>query len=315
MTLDVARYRGRFAPSPSGPLHFGSLVAALGSYLQAKSHGGEWLLRIEDIDTTRVQPGAADSILRTLEQFGLDWDQTETYQTQRLARYQQIFADLKQQQLIYGCDCSRARIQQLPSGYDGFCRQRQLQHEPLAWRLSAATTQTKQTSTAMPQAEVNTHFTDLVFGEIEIPSALCQEDYIIKRRDGLFAYQLVVVVDDLDQQIGQVIRGADLIEMTTRQQALCRRLGQQPPQYGHLPLAVTAPGQKLSKQNHAADIRQQPLPASMTAALTLLGHPPPPSLQGASCQELLHWALAHWQLQNIPQQREVPIQPLPAAAD
>jgi len=305
MTLDVARYRGRFAPSPSGPLHFGSLVAALGSYLQAKSHGGEWLLRIEDIDTSRVQPGAADSILRTLEQFGLYWDQTETYQTQRLARYQQIFADLKQQQLIYGCDCSRARIQQLATGYDGFCRQRQLQQEPLAWRLISTASPASPTDKIGLTGEVATHFIDLVFGAIQIPTSICREDYSIKRRDGLFAYQLVVVVDDLDQQIGQVIRGADLIEMTTRQQALCQLLGRQAPQYGHLPLAVTAPGQKLSKQNHAADISQQPVAASMSAALTLLGHPPPQSLQGASCQELLNWALAHWQLTQVPRQREV----------
>ncbi len=305
MTIDVARYRGRFAPSPSGPLHFGSLVAALGSYLQAKSHGGEWLLRIEDIDTSRVQPGAADSILRTLEQFGLHWDQTETYQTQRLARYQQIFTDLKQQQLIYGCDCSRARIQHLAAGYDGCCRQRQLQQEPLAWRLLASPSAKADLAQIQPHTEVKTHFTDLVFGDIDVSPILCHEDYIIKRRDGLFAYQLVVVVDDLDQQIGQVIRGADLIEMTPRQQALCQLLGQQAPQYGHLPLAVTAPGQKLSKQNHAADIRQQPVAASMTAALTLLGHPPPSMLTNAPCHELLSWALQHWQLQQVPKQREV----------
>jgi len=307
MTIDVARYRGRFAPSPSGPLHFGSLVAALGSYLQAKSHGGEWLLRIEDIDTSRVQPGAADSILRTLDQFGLHWDQTETYQTQRLARYQQIFAELRQQQLIYGCDCSRARIQQLATGYDGYCRQRRLQQEPLAWRLIATACIEPHSNKISQAGEVATHFTDLVFGDIQIPTAICREDYSIKRRDGLFAYQLVVVVDDLDQQIGQVIRGADLIEMTTRQQALCQLLGQQAPQYGHLPLAVTAPGQKLSKQNHAADISQQPVAASMSAALTLLGHPPPLSLRGAGCQELLSWALQHWQLAQVPKQREVPI--------
>ena len=312
MTIDVARYRGRFAPSPSGPLHFGSLVAALGSYLQAKSHGGERLLRIEDIDTTRVQPGAADSILRTLEQFGLHWDQTETYQTHRLARYQQIFTELKQQQLIYGCDCSRARIQQLAQGYDGRCRDRQLQQEPLAWRLISAASLDPYTDRISHASEVATHFIDLVFGDVQIPTAICREDYSIKRRDGLFAYQLVVVVDDLDQQIGQVIRGADLIEMTTRQQALCQLLGRQPPQYGHLPLAVTAPGHKLSKQNHAADISQQPSTDSISAALTLLGHPPPQSLRGAGCQELLSWALQHWQLAQVPKQREVPISPTAA---
>lgn len=295
MTSDVARFRGRFAPSPSGPLHFGSLVAAVGSYLQAKSHGGEWLLRIEDIDTTRVQPKAADHILRTLEQFGLYWDQTETYQTQRLPLYQAVFEQLHQQQKIYGCDCSRARIQNLGGVYDGFCQQRFLDSalidKPLAWRLIPG--------------EVQHSFTDLVFGQVDIPPAICQEHYSIKRRDGLFAYQLVVVVDDLQQQIGQVIRGADLLEMTTRQQALCVLLGQAAPDYGHLPLAVTAPGQKLSKQNHATDISSQPLSQSLQQALHLLGQRVPVELQGAAVSELLSWALGNWQLADVPKTTEV----------
>ena len=291
MTAAVARYRGRFAPSPSGPLHFGSLVAAVGSYLQAKSHGAEWLLRIEDIDTSRVQPGAASHIMATLEKFGLFWDQTETYQTHRLAIYQTIFASLQQQQWVYGCDCNRARIQQLGGLYDGHCQSLGLTQEPLAWRLISG--------------DVASRFTDLVYGDVSIPQHLAQEHYTIKRRDGLFAYQLVVVIDDLAQQIGQVIRGADLIELTTRQQALCGLLGQEAPQYGHLPLAVTAPGQKLSKQNHAADISQQPISQSLSAALTLLGHPPPAELRQAPVAELLAWALAHWQLSNISAQREI----------
>ncbi|WP_240652657.1 tRNA glutamyl-Q(34) synthetase GluQRS [Rheinheimera riviphila] len=295
MPPDVARFRGRFAPSPSGPLHFGSLVAAVGSYLQAKSHGGEWLLRIEDIDTTRVQSGAADHILRTLEQFGLYWDQSETYQTERLPLYQAVFEQLLKQQKIYGCDCSRARIQSLGGVYDGFCQQRflgrQLIEKPLAWRLIPG--------------EVEHSFTDLVFGKVEIPPAICQEHYSIKRRDGLFAYQLVVVIDDLQQQIGQVIRGADLLDMTTRQQALCALLGQAAPAYGHLPLAVTAPGQKLSKQNHATDISSQPLSQSLQQALNLLGQQVPGELQGAAVSELLSWALANWQLSKVPKTLEV----------
>lgn len=291
MTIDVARYRGRFAPSPSGPLHFGSLVAALGSYLQAKSQGGQWLLRIEDIDTTRIKPGADSSIMRTLEQFGLYWDQTETYQTERLALYQHHFNELVAKQLIYGCDCSRARITQLGGIYDGCCQHKGLYREPLAWRLIPG--------------PVATEFQDLVFGMVQVPSAITQEHYIVKRRDGLFAYQLVVVLDDIDQQISQVIRGADLLEMTTRQQALCQLLGKTPPEYGHLPLAVTAPGHKLSKQNHASDIGAQPPAQSMVAALTLLGHPPPPELQQATVAELLAWALKHWQLSQVPKQQEV----------
>lgn len=291
MTIDVARYRGRFAPSPSGPLHFGSLLAALGSFLQAKSQGAQWLLRIEDIDTTRVKPGADSSIMRTLEQFGLCWDQTETYQTQRLALYQHYFDALQNQQRIYGCDCSRARIASCGGVYDGFCQDKQLRTEPLAWRLKPGT--------------VAGQFTDLVFGEVQVPASICQEHYIIKRRDGLFAYQLVVVLDDIEQQIGQVIRGADLLEMTTRQQALCALFGYSPPDYGHLPLAVTAPGFKLSKQNHATDISTLPLAQSMSAALTLLGHPPPAELQQATVAELLAWALLNWRLDRVPKQHEV----------
>lgn len=291
MTIDVARYRGRFAPSPSGPLHFGSLIAALGSYLQAKSHGGQWLLRIEDIDTTRIKPGAASSIMRTLEQFGLFWDQTETYQTERLALYQHHFDELAARQLIYGCNCSRARIASLGGVYDGCCRLKALHTEPLAWRLIPG--------------PVASQFNDLVFGEVQVPDNICREDYIIKRRDGLFAYQLVVVLDDIDQQISQVIRGADLLEMTSRQQALCILLGHTPPQYGHLPLAVTAPGFKLSKQNHATDISTLPLTQSMSAALTLLGHAPPAELRQAPVVELLAWALQHWQLGLVPKQQEV----------
>jgi glutamyl-Q tRNA(Asp) synthetase len=300
MTIDVARFRGRFAPSPSGPLHFGSLVAAVGSYLQAKSQAAEWLLRIEDIDTSRVQPGAADHILRTLEQFGLYWDQTETYQTQRLALYQSYFDQLRQQQKIYGCDCNRARIQSLGGYYDQHCQLRELHNEPLAWRL-------------IPGYVADT-FDDLVFGIVKIPAAICQEHYSIKRRDGLFAYQLVVVIDDLQQQIGQVIRGADLLEMTTRQQALCNLLDQQAPSYGHLPLAVTAPGQKLSKQNHAADISNQPPSASLQAALTFLGHPPPADVCGAPVIEILQWAVANWQLSLVPKTTEVQLSSLPGSA-
>jgi len=297
MTIDVARFRGRFAPSPSGPLHFGSLVAAVGSYLQAKSHGGEWLLRIEDIDTTRVQPGAASHILRTLEQFGLYWDQTESYQTERLPLYQAVFEQLYKEQKMYACDCNRARIQHLGGIYDGFCQQRLLGNtpndQPLAWRLVPG--------------EVPTSFIDLVFGQVEIPQAVCREHYTIKRRDGLFAYQFVVVIDDLQQQIGQVIRGADLLDMTTRQQTLCHLLGLAAPEYGHLPLAVTAPGQNLSKQNHATDIRSQPLAQSLQQALNLLGHRVPSELQGADVRELLCWALGNWQLNQVPKTTEVQI--------
>jgi len=287
---NTAGYTGRFAPSPSGPLHFGSLIAALGSYLQAKSQAGRWLVRIEDIDTPRTQPGADSAILTALESFGLQWDGEIWYQSQRLERYQSIFQQLRQQGLIYGCQCSRKQISDGGGIYPGTCQQLGLSAEPLAWRLCS------------PAA---TGFSDLVFGPQQIDAALAAEHYVVKRRDGLFSYQLVVVVDDWDQGITQVIRGADLLTMTSRQQHLFWLLGAAAPDYGHLPLAVTAPGQKLSKQNHARPLQAWPLTQSMAAALTVLGHPPPAELAGAPVNELLTWALGNWQLHQVPRQLEV----------
>ena len=283
-------YRGRFAPSPSGPLHFGSLIAAVGSYLQAKSQQGQWLVRMEDIDSPRMQVGAADSILRTLERYQLFWDGDVWIQSQRLERYQQVLDLLKQRRLTYGCECNRSRIQSLVYGYDGFCRDKQLTEGQLAWRLKAPVTATC--------------FTDLLAGEVQIPASVAAEDYILKRRDGLFAYQLVVVVDDMDQGITEVVRGADLIDLTSRQQALFGLLGSTAPAYLHLPLAVIEPGFKLSKQNHAPAVEHWPVSNTLTAVLRFLGHPPPPELYGAEAPELLAWACSAWQIQQIPKQSE-----------
>lgn len=284
-------YIGRFAPSPSGPLHFGSLIAAVGSYLQAKSQEGLWLVRMEDIDTPRMLAGMDSDILHTLEHFGLYWDGTVLYQSQRLAHYQDVFDHLKQQQLIYGCQCSRKQISELGGLYDNRCAQRQLNGNALAWRLRSS--------------NVSTAFNDVVFGPQQIPAALAQEDYIVKRRDGLFAYQLVVVADDITQRITEVIRGADLLQMTPRQQALCLLLGAKPPGYGHLPLAVLEPGFKLSKQNHAAAVSNWPASQVMCRVLGFLGHPPPAELCSAPVTEQLRWAIAQWQIQQVPKQLEI----------
>lgn len=301
MPVVTTRIRGRFAPSPSGPLHFGSLIAAVGSYLQAKStaqqmgSSGQWLVRIEDIDTPRTVPGAASEILRTLEQFGLLWDETEVYQSQRLDFYQHYFEQFQQRGLLYPCQCNRARISQLGGIYDGFCaKHSQISPtEPFAWRLKAQ--------------HVATSFLDGVYGDVQIATELAHEDYVIKRRDGLFAYQWVVVLDDFEQQITEVVRGADLLTMTPRQQALFAELGSEPPRYAHLPLAVTAPGHKLSKQNHATDIRIWPKSQSLVAALSLLGHTPPLAIQQEQCSVILQWALANWRLNQVPKQLEVTV--------
>jgi len=282
---------GRFAPSPSGPLHFGSLIAAVGSYLQAKSQGGKWLVRMEDIDTPRMVSGMDSDILRTLELFGLFWNDAVLYQSQRLERYQQQFEQLQQQGLLYGCQCNRKQIAAMGGIYNNCCAKLQLTGESLSWRIRSH--------------NVQTQFTDQLFGLQHIPQALAQEDYIVKRRDGLFAYQLVVVIDDIDQGITEVIRGADLLQMTPRQQALCAILGKPAPTYAHLPLAVLEPGFKLSKQNHAAPIIQWPTAQVMSKVLTFLGHAPPVALQHAPAIEQLNWALAHWQLAKVPTQMEI----------
>lgn len=284
-------YIGRFAPSPSGPLHFGSLIAAVGSYLQAKSQHGRWLVRMEDIDTPRMVPGIDSDILRTLEQFGLEWDDAVLYQSQRQARYREVFNQLQQQQLIYACQCSRKQITAMGGIYDNRCASQHLAADSLAWRLRSH--------------NVSTQFNDVLFGAQHITPKLAQEDYIIKRRDGLFAYQLVVVVDDIDQGVTEVIRGADLLEMTPRQQALCSLLGAPQPRYGHLPLAVLQPGFKLSKQNHAAAISQWPAAEVMYKVLCFLGHPPPAELKQAPVAEQLNLAISQWQLAKVPLQMEI----------
>lgn len=288
----TAKYIGRFAPSPSGPLHFGSLIAAVGSYLQAKSQQGQWLLRIEDIDTPRVQVGADTAIMHTLAAFGLHWDGPVIYQSQRIARYQEVLTALHQRDLLYGCQCSRREISLTGGVYAGTCASLSLNTPPLAWRIKAQ--------------EVKTVFNDRVFGRQSVPASLAREDYILKRRDGLFSYQLAVVVDDLDQEITEVIRGADLLSMTPRQQHLFHLLGKPAPHYGHLPLAVTAPGQKLSKQNHATALANWPLNTSLSAVLALLGHPVPAALIGANVADILAWALSVWDLARVPVTPEIP---------
>ncbi len=282
---------GRFAPSPSGPLHFGSLLAAVGSYLICKQQAGQWLLRIEDIDTPRVIAGATSSIMRALEQHSLLWDGAVIYQSQRLERYTEIFSRLQQQGLLYGCQCSRKQISAAGGLYPGTCATLSLTAENVSWRLRTV--------------GVATHFSDQLLGLQCIDAALAQEDYIIQRRDGLFSYQLAVVVDDWDQGITEVIRGADLLSMTPRQQHLFQLLGATAPRYGHLPLAVTAPGQKLSKQNHATALDNWPASYTMARALAILGLILPAALVAAPPAEQLAYALANWHPGAIPAAREV----------
>ncbi|WP_060989219.1 tRNA glutamyl-Q(34) synthetase GluQRS [Photobacterium leiognathi] len=280
------QYVGRFAPSPSGPLHFGSLIAALGSYLQAKSHQGKWIVRIEDLDPPREMPGAADDILRTLEAYGFCWDGELMYQSQRHDAYQGQIDQWLAQGDAYYCQCSRKAIKEAGGFYPGTCRHLNQQPKDSAVRLKVDT----------PIVA----FDDQLHGRITLPESLAGEDFIIRRRDGLFAYNLAVVLDDIEQGITEVVRGADLIEPTGRQIGLYQQLGHTPVSYLHLPLAVTENGNKLSKQNHAPAIdKTNPRPA-LVAALQFLGLAPPADLAAHTVEEILMWGVAHWQLDKLP---------------
>jgi len=284
-------YRGRFAPSPSGLLHFGSLVAALASYLDAKANQGKWLVRIEDIDPPREQLGASQEILSTLEAYGLYWDETELYQSQQSELYETLLVELSAQHLSYYCQCTRANIKAIGGIYQGHCKSLHHQAQDSATRL------TNQFGVYQ--------YHDLIQGQITCDSALAAEDFIIKRKDGLYAYQLAVVADDIYQNINHVIRGCDLLEPTARQLTFFETLNVKPPEYGHFPLAVTDAGYKLSKQNKAPAIdTQKPVP-SIIHALTFLGQQPPPELSTYSVDEVITWAVQHWSLAAVPKHKEI----------
>ncbi|CNF67912.1 glutamyl-Q tRNA(Asp) synthetase [Yersinia enterocolitica] len=281
-------YVGRFAPSPSGDLHFGSLIAALGSYLQARAEGGRWLVRIEDIDPPREIPGAAARILASLDHYGLHWDGQIIYQSQRHEAYRATLDWLEQQGLSYNCTCTRSRIQQIGGLYDGHCRDRHLPPAGAAIRL-------RQTHPVYT-------FCDKLLGELHAVPALAEEDFIIRRRDGLFAYNLAVVVDDAFQGVTEIVRGADLIEPTVRQIALYQQLQRPVPSYLHLPLALNHDGNKLSKQNHAPPLPNGDPRPILVEALKFLHQPLPECWQDLDLPLLLRFAVENWTLAAIPLQ-------------
>lgn len=280
------RYTGRFAPSPSGDLHFGSLVAALGSYLRARSLGGRWLVRIEDIDPPREVPGADARILQALEHYGLCWDGGVLYQSSRHDAYRAILARLHDAGLAYYCTCTRSRIQALGGIYDGHCRFLHLGAGNAALRLHVT--------------RPVYGFHDGLHGWLESDRCLAEEDFIIHRRDGLFAYNLAVVADDHFQGVTEIVRGADLIEPTVRQIALYQQLGWPVPEYVHLPLALNQDGNKLSKQNHATPIPLDDPRPVLVNALNFLGQPCPEAWQDLTTEQLLARAVAHWSMASVP---------------
>ncbi|MDR0701071.1 MAG: tRNA glutamyl-Q(34) synthetase GluQRS [Azoarcus sp.] len=299
-----APYIGRFAPTPSGPLHFGSLVAALGSALEARRHGGAWRVRIEDIDAPRIVPGMADAILATLERHGFEWDGEVMWQSRRADAHAAALARLKAGGHIFPCACTRREMADSALArdgsrrYPGACRDGLPPgRAPRTWRV---------------RAEGLIRFDDAIQGPQEENLARDVGDYVVSRADGLVAYQLAVVVDDAAQGITHVVRGADLLGSTARQIHLQRLLGLPVPAYAHLPVAANAMGEKLSKQTLARAIDSFPPARALAWALAFLGQHPPDALAGASLAQVWAWARAHWCIERVPRRLQCPA-PGPAA--
>lgn len=268
-------YRGRFAPTPSGPLHLGSLVAALGSYLDAKAHAGQWLLRIEDVDKPRAVKGADSTIMRQLDAHGLGWDGHVEYQSQRDEYYHAALKQLSSK--LYQCDCSRRQIKQRGECYDGYCRSRQPRSSPYATRFT--------------NDQPITEFYDRWYQHVRATNACVTEDFVVRRRDELFAYQLAVVVDDIDQGITDIVRGSDLVQPSFWQLTLWQQFTSSQPRMMHLPLVTQADGRKLSKQNHAPAIEQRQPIANLSSAMQWLGLTP---IATNSVDQLLQQAVEQW---------------------
>ncbi|GAB6043012.1 tRNA glutamyl-Q(34) synthetase GluQRS [Endothiovibrio diazotrophicus] len=294
MSDSATPYRGRFAPTPSGPLHFGSLVAALGSWMQARAAGGEWLVRMEDLDPPREMAGAADAILRSLEAHGLAWDGPVVYQSGRGEFYSTVFEELDRLGLLYGCACTRKEINEgMPRGaygpvYSGRCRHGVPPgREPRALRVR------------VEGAELG--FADPLQGWFSQHLEREVGDFVVRRADGLTAYQLAVVVDDAEQGVSEVVRGSDLLDSTPRQLYLQRVLGLPRPGYLHLPVATNRDGQKWSKQSHAPPLDDGAPTAALIAAWRFLGQPPfEADPREATPEAFLAWGAARWQCGRIP---------------
>ena len=284
-------YRGRFAPTPSGPLHFGSLVAAVGSFLEARSRHGDWLVRIEDLDPPRERPGAAEDILATLDRFGLHWDGPVMRQSARTEAYEAALATLESAGHLRRCFCSRAQLAELP---ENRAREQgeELYHPPECLPAHQDTGGRPALRFHAPDRDVE--FVDRVQGPQIANVARTVGDYVLRRRDGLFAYQLAVVVDDAAQGITDVVRGADLLSSTARQIVLQQALALPHPTYMHLPIAVGDSGLKLSKSADAPDLSGASAAAQVVAALEFLRQTPPAGLQRAPLAEIWQWAVAHW---------------------
>lgn len=281
-------YRGRFAPSPTGPLHAGSLLTAVASYVDAKANGGCWLLRIEDLDPPRIQPGAETAILKALEAYGLYWDEPLVRQSERLDIYQAYLDQLITKGSAYPCCCSRSQLQSRDAllNYDGHCRKDQPRSgAQIGIRVLGG---------------ISESYTDQIQGHQ--PEEIVS-DFIIKRRDGLFAYQLAVVVDDHLQQINHIVRGKDLLSETPKQRLLQRSLNfSQLKNYAHLPLILAKNGQKLSKQTRAEAIATDAdsIRKNLIRILELLQLDTPKDMIYNDFKDILEWTIVHWDMAKLP---------------
>ena len=299
MATSRNRIRGRFAPSPTGPLHFGSLVAAVGSFLDARHSGGEWLLRMEDLDRPRCRDGAADDILRTLAAYGFEWDGEVIWQSRRGAVYNDALERLRDAGRVFACACSRREMADSALAPDG------ASVYPGTCTLGLPAGKVRRVD-RLRVGQARIAFADEVQGTLVQKLAEEVGDFVLLRADGLFAYQLAVVVDDGEQGITRVVRGADLLASTPRQILLQQLLDLPLPGYAHLPVAIDAAGEKLSKQTRAAAIdRARPMP-SLLAALNFLGQATPAELAEASLADFWRWAITHWDLARVPRRHQLP---------
>ena len=305
MPANDAQRAGRFAPSPTGPLHFGSLVAALASCCDARARGARWLVRIEDVDLPRSVPGATDDILRTLVRYGFAWDGPVERQSQCAPRYEAALARLVDAGHAYPCACTRRELESAPLGpggeriYPGTCRN----------GVPAGRAGRRQRAFRVRVGDADVSFVDRLQGPQRQRLADEVGDFVVKRADGLFAYQLAVVVDDAQQRVTDVVRGADLLASTPRQIHLARLLGCAVPTYLHVPIATDRDGQKLSKQTQAPALPEDPLPA-LLAAWRFLDQPMPPNAPRDVASFWRH-AIAAWAAKRLP---PVPMLPAPSLA-
>ncbi|MGE7958404.1 tRNA glutamyl-Q(34) synthetase GluQRS [Pseudomonas sp. NPDC089530] len=292
MNTSTSPYIGRFAPTPSGHLHFGSLVAALASYLDARAVGGRWLVRMEDLDPPREEPGAQAAILKALESYGFEWDGEMVRQSDRHAAYAEVLNRLFNQGLAYACTCSRKQLEPYHGIYPGLCRNAGHSQQDAAIRLR------------VPELEYR--FTDRVQGEFRQHLGRDVGDFVIRRRDGLYAYQLAVVLDDAWQGVTDIVRGADLLDSTPRQLYLQELLGLSQPRYLHVPLITQPDGHKLGKSYRSPPLAADQATPLLLRALRALGQKTDSALVHASPREVLGWGIEHWDALLIPRTLSVP---------